>query len=267
MEQKRAPASANASTSASVDTRGHKKTCADCRKQFVKRHTCRAGKCGLCRRHLMDIGRHICKVRTLQGFATDASATVAAANDESRFVCVGCRETHLVNKNVHSLRHWRGDLYCCDCYYGNREITRIRHQLGQALLEADFQGGRHRCGICDKSLVRVDPDSVDDRGRATYRKCANIERDHVDVMQKRECVGVMVSRGCPEDEILREAARCRNLCVRCHSIVTFVERRSGILSIRNDKEICVSPSLIDRVRQQVEACVEQIARSSGCRAL
>lgn len=35
----------------------------------------------------------------------------------------------------------------------------------------------------------------------------------------------------PADIVFAEADKCRNLCVRCHSVVTYSERKCGVTSL------------------------------------
>jgi len=57
------------------------------------------------------------------------------------------------------------------------------------------------------------------------------ELDHVNRFTKNRGVGFACLRGENLNIILAEADKCRPLCVDCHSSVTYMQRRAGILNL------------------------------------
>jgi hypothetical protein len=137
---------------------------------------------------------------------------------------------------VNPFRVWKSCTFCADCYRIEeiqREVTDTRDRLRRR----DIELGHIKCTLCIK--IVIDP--------ITQRDLCVYERDHLDVFRKRDGVGVMCQRGDQWTDICREADQCRILCKRCHSIVTYAQRETGLLRLK--KYTNVAPNVIDTTQQ------------------
>jgi hypothetical protein len=65
-------------------------------------------------------------------------------------------------------------------------------------------------------------------------------------------------------QIKTENDKCRNLCVRCHSAVTYAERTIGILQLKNKPHKReVSEYVKKRARYQVETLTKMLLETGG----
>jgi hypothetical protein len=137
---------------------------------------------------------------------------------------------------------------CCDCYK-IPEITRHVQELRQQLLEVDARCGKWMCALC--AIPLFDP--------VTFVSNRSFERDHLDVFTKQTTVWKLLVTGCSIHEIKTENDKCRNLCVRCHSAVTYAERTVGILQLKNKpRKQPLSEYVKKRARHQVETLTKMI---------
>ena len=132
-----------------------------------------------------------------------------------------------------------------DCYTCDSTIQADRDALGLKLRQWDLDNGNTSCTICVRRLVDADGN--------TLLKC---ERDHCHVATKTQSVGMLIMTGAPWSEVRAEAEKCRVLCIRCHSLVTFGERSTGLWFLARCPK---APELSVEI-QQLEAQVETIVR-------
>ena len=216
-------------------------TCPDCAKVFVKTHTCLAGTCATCGEFFLHVGNHKCPVA--------ASMTLSAQSIFERIQlelpgkqCDACGQRHFVTSNINPFRSWKSFVFCADCYRIEeiqREITDTRNRLRRR----DIGLGHIACALCQVKVI----DAVHQRDLCVY------ERDHLDVFSKRESVGVMCQRGESWDDICREADQCRILCKRCHSVVTFAQRETGLLRLKSYGK--VDPLVIEKVQRVTQELI------------
>ena len=215
-----------------------KQSCLVCSKVFAETHKCLAGECSTCDEFFLNVSLHKCPV------AAALSLEAKTIFDRTKLAlpgrkCDGCDQRHLVTSNVNPFRTWKSYTFCADCYRIDeiqREISDVRNRLRRR----DIDLGHVHCKLCAKKVI----DSLNQRDLCAY------ERDHLDVFSKRDGVGVMCQRGDSWSDICREADQCRILCKRCHSIVTYAQRETGLLRLKGYTS--VSPEVIAKIQ-----CVTQ----------
>jgi hypothetical protein len=179
-----------------------------------------AGVCSSCGEHFLLLAKHKCPVAAL--LTLDAASLLQNALENlPGKECDACGQRHLVTCNVNPFRIWKNCTFCADCYRIEeiqREITLVRDRMRRR----DIELGNTTCCLCSKRVIDV----------TTERDLCAYERDHVDVFSKRDGVGVMCQRGDDWSSVCREADQCRILCKRCHSIVTFAQRQTGLLRLK-----------------------------------
>lgn len=225
--------------------------CGVCNKSFVTKHTCLGGTCSECMLNLCDLSKHTCPVRKVKVF--DAVAFVdklLLTNYQQDYgeTCTRCLEWHAVNKNANGFRNWRGSMMCADCFANDIEITSLIEERWIQLLQYDVKRKRTICDAkgCNKQLISILGEII-----------CRFERDHIDVFSKKSSVSTMVNTGVPMVEVLAESDKCRNLCVRCHSFTTFVERHSGILRLKKVAEL-VNPSVLTMATRKTNSAVARM---------
>ena len=213
-------------------------TCADCGKSYLKIHTCKVGVCASCGLSLKNLAAHRCPVVTCM--ALDLRALWTHITTQSLPTCVACGVHHFLNKNIHGFRSYHGVLLCWDCY-SIPEIQADIHARRRQLLSEEMRSPE--CRLCHRLLL--DP--------VTGTVLCAYERDHVDVFAKVSTIWELLVTGVDMATIRREAAKCRLLCVRCHSAVTCAQRAVGLCRLK-------SASISDAVRQRATSHAETLAR-------
>jgi hypothetical protein len=158
--------------------------------------------------------------------------------------CDGCGLQFPVIKNIHGPKQFKGVTLCPDCY----DIPEIKKETSNAfrvLLHDDIATRKTGCDIC--GIILIDAQSA--------KRVRYFERDHIDPATKTQSVGYMCMRGDPMQVILNENRLCRNLCISCHSVVTYVERQSGCLVAAVQK----SPMYDTSIRMQVQDLARSVA--------
>jgi len=98
--------------------------------------------------------------------------------------------------------------------------------------------GKSMCGLCRTIHKQNVEPLVITRLLEEYAKpctfCGDTRRqkhfDHINMFSKVDCVGMMVEKGLPSDDIMAEINKCQILCVPCHRKVTSYEARLGFIS-------------------------------------
>ena len=224
-------------------------TCTDCHKKYVQRHTCHAGTCPTCKIHFKNIRAHRCQVSKVLTSNIVEMWEGSRANPDTgqEFdTCDGCGVWHFLNKNIHGFRWFKGVRLCHDCYT-IPEITGQVQAARHRLMDHDGRSGKWRCALCSIVLFRPD----------THEIVHAYERDHIDVFDKSSSVWELLVTGAPFQQVIHESNKCRNLCVRCHSAVTYAERTVGILGLKTIETRCpLSPYIRKRARYQVDTLVD-----------
>ena len=212
-----------------------KQSCPTCKKMAGEAHVCSAGVCSTCGEFFLLVAQHKCPVAA--SLTLDASLLFDKVRTKlPGKQCDACGQRHFVSSNTNPFRVWKSWSFCSDCYRIEeiqREIANTRDRLRRR----DIDLGHVTCELCTKLII--DP--------TTQRDLCAYERDHVNVFHKKEAVGLMCQRGDLWADICREADQCRLLCKRCHSLVTYAERETGLLRLKGYSN--VSASVIENVQR------------------
>jgi hypothetical protein len=93
----------------------------------------------------------------------------------------------------------------------------------------------------------------------TLDNYCRFERDHINVFTKTTTVWELLVSGAPFHDVCEENRKCRNLCLHCHSVVTYAERVVGILKLKKIKDTTPNIEYIrDRAMYQVETLVKML---------
>lgn len=224
-------------------------TCTVCGTTYVRLHTCHGGRCPQCHRVLKDIRSHRCPVTRLQRFL-DTPIDVLWKYTVTRHghTCGGCWRHFPVLSNI-NVHFFCGEWFCADCYHDTPEIQREVQYRFRCVLAQDLAEGKTRCALCTVQLL--DP--------LTGARLVRYERDHVDPRTKVASVGTMCVQGDPIPLILTENRKCRNLCIACHSVVTFVQRHSGIMQCYPLQPSCLTANH----HQHTHTVVQQLALTNA----
>ena len=195
--------------------------CSLCDKQYINKHTCSVGICNICGLKFMHIKKHICPILKFDNFMKQDIIEIKKEMATYGKVCDVCGTHHPKIKNVNGFRIFKDIDLCADCY----DIPEIKIEvltLSQKMLDEDIRQGRTFCAMCYVTII-------DTHTRTIVRR---FERDHLNPSEKIGSVGRMISKGEPWENILIESNKCRTLCVACHSIVTYLEMKSGLMRIQ-----------------------------------
>jgi hypothetical protein len=225
-------------------------TCPGCRRIYKKTHAvCKAGRCPVCFICVQDIGAHCCPIQQVMSLNLIETWSTLQQTLMNGRQCHVCSVQHPINKNVHGFRKFMNIDLCWDCY-SIPEITSHVQDMRLQILRMDVDAGKHRCALCDHVLI--DP--------MTLTVLRAFERDHIDVFTKISTIWELLVTGASLEQIMRENSKCRNLCVRCHSVVTCAERAVGILRLKSiDRQPPgVSPYIKKRAFYQVETLTRML---------
>ena len=192
------------------------------------------------------IKQHKCAVKKALR-PIDVSAEAAAAVGKT---CARCSDRHV--GGAANFRQWRDQQLCGDCYQGDPNIKSHVESMYTKLLHRDIANGEIDCALCSRALIDAE----------RVRKVRQFDRDHVDVGRKRAAVSHLMTAGAPEEEVMAEAAKCRNLCKRCHEAVTYAERRCGLYTLL--KVLPSDSDLIATCYQRIEKLAKAIIFSHRC---
>jgi len=209
--------------------------CSTCERSYktergLQNHICDpARSCSKCGRKYK--GTHTCVVERLHRFEVKS-------RDVDK-TCDACGDWHPVTKNINQFRSYHDARLYADCY----NIPEIHREtsLGWAKLHAYLiSNNMTHCGYCHRPCLSPERGS----------KLRRFELDHVVPHHKNSNVGQMILEGRHWTTIEAELKHCRLLCVRCHSIVTFIQRQCGLDSkIDIDLYRSLEPTLSQTVRQ------------------
>ena len=226
--------------------------CNDCGMSFQRKHTCRAGTCPDCKSSFKQIDLHKCPVqKVLQVPIEDACHDLKTRGP----TCDGCGAHHLMTKNIHGFRMFCGAHLCYDCYHIPEIQAHTAYGM-QKLLHYEILRGKTQCALCDRTLI--DP--------VTGHALCAFERDHVDVFTKSCSVWELVSSGAPWPKIRHESDKCRNVCVKCHSIITAAQRRVGILGLKNLVGV-MDPEIKLQAESTVDVLVAKLNDKKSCSSM
>jgi len=190
--------------------------CADCNIPYKTRHTCRAGRCPHCNTFLCDLPPHVkdarCPILKLRAFQSNPESI----GQPNTVECVVCHSTCFL-KNT---RLFKGYEFCLDCFNSTPEIAREQQMLRMELHLHLVKQCNTYCYLCFELVLDANGNMI-----------KQFELDHVNRFAKSKGVGHMCLRGENLQSILAEADKCRPLCVDCHSAVTHVQQRAGLLHL------------------------------------
>lgn len=209
--------------------------CDGCGVEYKKQHKCLAGVCELCQTKYRS--SHKCPVATMLNFQPSSDLIEI-------FSCDGCGRPHA---HKHKLHNWRGIDFCRECY-NVPELVEQRRAITQTLLEDIVHRREICCELCGIDVV--DPNTLEVLNR--------FNRDHRDVFTKTASICDMIWAGIDIDVIRTEAAKCRVICVPCHSIVTKCEHVVGIMKlIRKTNAYSISDENKYIATSKVETLVQE----------
>ena len=131
-------------------------------------------------------------------------------------------------------------LLCSDCYYHTSEIQQEVYALRVDFIVFLIHRGQVDCALCLQALICP----------LTGIQLHSYELDHCASGSKSDSVGAMIMKGCPFTQICEESLKCRVLCVRCHSRVTYAQRSIGALRLKAEIR-AQSMSMVDRIVQKL----------------
>jgi hypothetical protein len=107
-------------------------------------------------------------------------------------------------------RTWKGKSLCNTCF-----STKMEEREHIWKLIHDYKS--NQCAICLKTKQ-----NKDDR----------FHFDHINMFNKEANIYTMVSEGVDIIDLYKELDKCQLLCIECHHIVTYMERKTGFMSIK-----------------------------------
>ena len=131
---------------------------------------------------------------------------------EKKSVCFGCRRNF-----YNSIIFYNGATLCKDCMNINEIYNQIQ-KVKRDLNAMHVRNGTISCQICQSKLI--DPISL--------KTLMKFEADHVDPFEKKYNISDLLFQHASIKTISIEICKCRILCLRCHSVVTYVQRESGL---------------------------------------
>lgn len=192
--------------------------CETCSAPYKSRHTCPAGKCPHCNAFFRKLKGHLkndkCPILKLNAFRNNTEFYLQETPNITH--CVVCDSECFVENT----RLWKGYYFCLDCFNSTPEICREQRNLRSALHTQLVEQCNTYCYLCFEVLLDANGNMI-----------KQFELDHVNRFTKNRGVGFACLRGENLNIILAEADKCRPLCVDCHSSVTYMQRRAGILNL------------------------------------
>lgn len=231
--------------------------CSKCQVFYKTKHTCAAGTCTHCHMFLKNLPAHKCPVqKLLQIQATD----ILPVEEKDIWKCEGCLQVHLVSKNCNGFHEYRGVSLCTDCF----RIPEIQMEIQECynrIYDYCFQNlGLSECAMCKVGLLM----RVETTNRVV--KIRNFEFDHVNMFNKTASIFQLVYKDPFDLESIKlEVSKCRMLCVRCHSYVTFAEKHMGLhhRSIRSLSEELRNRLWENHAQKTLDAIIHQLLDRFG----
>ena len=216
--------------------------CLECRQKYktstgFTKHKCPKGVCLHCGSILQDLSKHRCSVQKINDFNMDDFNVDPFSTGK---ICDACQQWHPMTKNIHGFREWKGIDLCSDCYYHTSEIQQEVYALRVDFIVFLIHRGQVDCALCLQALICP----------LTGIQLHSYELDHCASESKSDSVGAMIMKGCPFTKICEESLKCRVLCVRCHSRVTYAQRSIGALRLKAEVR-AQSMSMVDRIVQKL----------------
>ena len=221
-------------------------TCEICAHSYIRSHTCKAGVCDVCGMFFKNIRSHQCQVQK-----TTHCNLIKLWQDFKRDhlpICDACGIQYSTITNTNNFRQFKTIDLCRDCYF-IPEIQIHVQSMRYRLLREDVQCGKWKCDLCERVLFDT----------TTLDNYCRFERDHINVFTKTTTVWELLVSGAPFHDVCEENRKCRNLCLHCHSVVTYAERVVGILKLKKIKDTTPNIEYIrDRAMYQVETLVKML---------
>jgi hypothetical protein len=124
-------------------------------------------------------------------------------------ICVEC-STVLYSVTKASIKTWHGKPICDICWIGHKNEREQLWSLAREYKEL-------KCNICEDR--RVD---------------TSYHYDHLSMFNKDSSIYELINNGDNIITIYTEIDKCQILCVRCHSIVTSIEHKSGFTRLKSN---------------------------------
>jgi len=129
-----------------------------------------------------------------------------------------------------TLKLWSDKAVCNECYIKKRD------ELSNKIQEYIKEKGYNACKFCDKKR-----DSIH-----------GFHFDHINMFDKGGAVGNMVWTGVDINKIKEEIHKCQLLCVSCHSLVTYYERKYGFIDKKKKKVQGLGPIYAEKMEKIYE---------------
>jgi hypothetical protein len=215
--------------------------CTGCEKEYktqrgLDKHICKRGTCDTCHHDFKSLTDHKCAVKQVFSFEY-----TPLSQENIGKICDGCTDWYPL---TNSFRVWKNIDLCRDCYnIGNiqREVNTTRQKLSLLMVEDD----QCQCQICHEPIICP----------ITHVRLRAGELDHVRPWEKIESVGTMILQGYQFEDIVTEYYKCRLLCIRCHACVTYSQKLTGSIRLKN---LELSPKSRDRVQTIVKAITRKV---------
>lgn len=208
-------------------------TCTECSLTYKTKHTvCNGGTCDFCKKHYQNLNLHKCAVRKL--FA-DLDTTTKIP-----IYCEGCLLPFYSKKFIFAWKEHSLCVNCCHIPEIQMEQIFLRNILHCHLIFT----GQMKCEFCLVQVLGYD-----------LQPLMKFELDHINSLRKSHSVGMMILLGFKIHEILKEMQLCRILCLSCHSAVTEIEIRSGILRC---KDTILSLEEENSIMQRIDSAAKKL---------
>lgn len=204
---------------------------------YEKKHTvCYGGECNLCLRKCRNLAKHKCPVERLN--------KEVGVLDKQPTKCDSCNSPFFSKKWINN---WKSVDLCVNCS-SIPEISNEKQFLRDIVHCHLIATNQKNCDICDLEIFV-----------GNNLHCVNkFELDHKNTFTKSYAVGFMCLEGYGVETILEELAKCRVLCVSCHSVVTYVENVCGV---GRCKQIQMSEEDQEQIQDHVNAQVRKLIAS------
>ena len=201
--------------------------CPNCGREYKREHTvCHAGTCGRCAEMVRDLRQHECVVMRLDSLAQKLQ-------EFERFSCATCNQEFFEQRFLHV---FEGKTLCAECFRKTAEKQQtLRDAVNGHLVSLD----QTTCALCKLQVLEAPSTCL-----------RPFELDHVDVFDKTCAVGTMCREGREWSQIVEECRKCRVLCARCHSAVTALQRRSGLLRLKRKHQ---APTGLTTLRPDIDS--------------
>ena len=202
--------------------------CKNCGIKYVKRHTCKAGVCDLCGKLYKNLVQHKCPIKRFMDF----DYTVFKTDNSTS--CFGC-----LRKFYTKLIYYNGAILCRNCVNVHEIQCEIKHTKFLLNLH-HVNNNKNTCDICGIIIIN----------KNTLETIIRFDADHINPFNKKFNICDMIVNGSSNiSEIIAEIEKCRLLCTSCHSFVTHIQLKSGLMQILKIKDYLKEDEKINIIKK------------------